>query len=138
VSWNNNEQSVIDKINKKYNIDLKLSEDGFSHYDAYNDKFIAEIKIRKFESYHRFAKEGCFLEQIKYQKLNQLKKNRKMLYINSFKDGIIAIWDLKRQIPEWEVIRMKKQTFGTQNQQIDKVVCRLYLDKAITFRGSDV
>jgi len=134
VSWSNNEQTIIDKINKKYNLDLKLCEEGFSHFDAYNDKYIVEIKIRKFESYHRFAKAGCFLEMYKYEKLCKYKNNRKMLYINSFKDGVIAIWDLQRQRFNWEVRVMKKQTFGYQNQQVEKVVSRLYLSSAVKFK----
>jgi hypothetical protein len=136
--WSNNEQTIIDKINKKYKIDLKLCSEDFSHYDAYNDNYIAEIKIRKFESYHNFAKDGCFLEKYKYDKLSELKGKKKMLYINSFQDGVIAIWDLHRQNFNWEVRTMKKQTFGYQNQQIEKLVCKLYLDTAVTFRGDDV
>jgi Rps23 Pro-64 3,4-dihydroxylase Tpa1-like proline 4-hydroxylase len=138
MSWTNNEQSIINLINKKYQLDLKLSEDGFSHFDAYNDDLIAEIKIRKFESYHKFAKDGCFLEKYKYDQLCKFKKNRKMLYINGFKDSVIAVWDLQRQKYNWEVRTMKKQTFGYQNQQIEKEVCRLYLDTAFKFRGADV
>jgi len=39
---------------------------------------------------------------------------------------------------DWEVLKMKKQTYGYNNQAVDKVVAKLLLSSAVTFRGNDV
>jgi len=139
MSWTNNEQSIIKKINKKFNLGLVEDSENYNHFDASSDKYIVEIKARKFPSNHKYALDGCFLEKYKYDHLCKKADDRKMLYINYFTDDIIAIWNLSKiKEFDWEVLRMKKQTYGYNNQVIEKVVTKLLLSSAITFRGNDV
>jgi len=56
------EQSVVDRINNIVYTDFQLASDKYSDFDAYEDRYIAEIKIRN-KHY-----DDCLIEYEKYIK----------------------------------------------------------------------
>lgn len=134
-SWTNNEQSIIRKINQELNLGLVDDSDDYSHSDASSHKYIVEIKDRNFPSNHHFGLDGWFLEKYKYDSLCKKKTdNQEILYINSFIDNVIAIWNLSKiENFNWEVGFMNKTTYGN-DPRINKLVAKLKIKDAITIR----
>ena len=139
MSWKNNETSIIKRINEKYKLDLNVDTEDYNSSDATNKNYIVEIKERNFDSNHKFALEGLFLEKIKYEKLLSKKtKLQSILYINYFTDNVIAIWNLSKMNNfDWYSGYMKSRTFGSNNMQVPKLVCKLQLADAVYLGNLD-
>ena len=79
-----NEQKTINLINQYYNISLHLAVDQFSDYDAYDDRFIIEIKNRRIYFKNKLIELN---KMCRNYELAQ-KENKTFLYAVTDKKGI--------------------------------------------------
>jgi len=132
------EQNVIDRINKTSNTDFILVDDQFSVYDAEENRYIAEIKVR-----NRFYS-NCLIERPKWKK-NLRKANTKgkdFLYVVVVKPDIYVfnitkLYNKKYDF-KWDVREMPKNTdFGESENKIDKAIGMVNIQEAKVIFGSD-
>ena len=125
------EQDVINKINQTSKTNFTLVNDKFSVYDAEENRYIAEIKVR-----NRFYPD-CLIEKPKW-KQNLIKANTKgkyFLYIVVVEPDIYVFnitklhnkgYDFK-----WSVMEMPKNTeFGESENKIEKAVGMINIQEA--------
>lgn len=74
------EEGVVSLINKRFNTRLVLSENEFSTYDAEDENYIAEIKIRN--KYY----DTKMIEALKLFSNYQISQNRDKIFIYIVKD----------------------------------------------------
>ena len=114
---------VVSFINKKAQTSFNLTKDIFCDYDAEEDRYIAEIKIRN--TYY----ETCLLEYEKYEKniQNAINSKKQFLYIVVMSDTFyifnLTKLAIKKYNFKWQKKNLPKNThFGGEENQKNKLI----------------
>ena len=123
------EQEIIDQLNSLYPKmqPLVLAEDPFSSYDAYNDKYIVEIKSRDAQYPSWIIEREKFAANIDVA----VKEGKQFVYLTEYRGKIIT-WNINTMVKnvnfniEWEERLMPATTEFENNNPVFKQVGHLY------------
>ena len=116
------EKRLLNYINQKTNLDIQPTQDTFSFYDAYNNNYILEFKVRN-KSYA-----DTIIEVFKVYNLLQIanKQNKKALYVVGDPNGVYVfnLSTLENKLISYniEVIKCPFTTEFRENKKIKKYV----------------
>tara|TARA_R110001592_G_scaffold115784_1_gene316451 strand:- start:1361 stop:2056 length:696 start_codon:yes stop_codon:yes gene_type:complete len=117
------EQTICDWLNQQARTKLELTGEQYSSYDAEEDRYIAEIKIRG-KHY-----DNCLIEYDKFNVNSEhsARTGKDFLYIVAVKPNIyvfnVTHLNKKEWNYQWENRKMPKNTaFGGQDNKVDKKV----------------
>ena len=135
MNWEENELKMINTLNRKVftNDNIKKTFDEYSKVDCSNKTYTLELKYRNMPS---TLYGDCFLEKMKYDGVIEKAKllNKTAGYIAAFSDDTYYAWNLTKLTEEgydfkWQKIFMKRTTHFENNEQIEKLSCKLPLEK---------
>ena len=135
MNWEENELKMINTLNRKVftNDNIKKTFDEYSKVDCSNKTYTLELKYRHMPS---TLYGDCFLEKMKYDGVMEKAKllNKTAGYIAAFSDDTYYAWNLTKLTEEgydfkWQKIFMKRTTHFENNEQIEKLSCKLPLEK---------
>jgi hypothetical protein len=135
MNWEENELKMINTLNRKVftNDNIKKTFDEYSKVDCSNKTYTLELKYRNMPS---TLYGDCFLEKMKYDGVMEKAKllNKTAGYIAAFSDDTYYAWNLTKLTEEgydfkWQKIFMKRTTHFENNEQIEKLSCKLPLEK---------
>ena len=135
MNWEENELKMINTLNEEVfkNDNIKKTFDEYSKVDCSNKTYTLELKYRNMPS---TLYGDCFLEKMKYDGVMEKAKllNKTAGYIAAFSDDTYYAWNLTKLTEEgydfkWQKIFMKRTTHFENNEQIEKLSCKLPLEK---------
>ena len=122
------EKELFDFIKERFLPDLMESDDKFSKYDCYSEKFKLDIELKCRKTHY----DDLVIEKPKYDYLigRALKFNTKAFYVNSTPQGVFVFNLSILPEPEWEERMLPKTSHFSDREKISKCVGYLNVSKA--------